>query len=294
MLGLLNMAKPAGITSRDVVNRIQRLVRPAKVGHAGTLDPLATGVLVVAVGSATRLIEQIQSGSKSYRATFMLGRSSDSDDAEGEVRVHADAPVPSLEQIQMAAEKFQGVIDQVPPVYSAVKVAGRRAYDRARRGEEVTLTARPVTIHQLTIVSYEYPRLILDIDCGSGTYIRSLGRDLAQALGTTAIMSALERTAISVFKLETATPLDAMQTRADVAQHFVPMVWAVPDWPRVTVSDEELTEIRHGRTIVRPCQSEAELQQQYAAIDPHGQLVALLTRRSPTTLGPTLNLKDEG
>ncbi|MFM9116495.1 MAG: tRNA pseudouridine(55) synthase TruB [Planctomycetota bacterium] len=290
MLGLLNMAKPAGITSRDVVNRIQRLVRPAKIGHAGTLDPLATGVLVVAIGSATRLIEQVQAGPKSYRATFLLGRSSDSDDTEGEVTVHAAAPVPTAEQLALQAAKFLGVIQQVPPVYSAVRVGGRRAYDRARRGEQITLTARPVTIHRLAIITYDYPQLILEINCSSGTYIRSIGRDLAVALNTTAIMSALERTAVSRFRIEDATQLEALQTREDVERHQVPLLWAVEDWPRVTVTAQELIEIRHGRTIICPTTLDPSNAAHVAAVDERGELVALLTARPHSTLGPTLNL----
>ncbi|MFM9067566.1 MAG: tRNA pseudouridine(55) synthase TruB, partial [Planctomycetota bacterium] len=198
--------------------------------------------------------------------------------------------VPTAEQLALQAAKFLGVIQQVPPVYSAVRVGGRRAYDRARRGEQITLTARPVTIHRLAIITYDYPQLILEIDCSSGTYIRSIGRDLAVALNTTAIMSALERTAVSRFRIEDATQLEALQTREDVERHQVPLLWAVEDWPRVTVTAQELIEIRHGRTIVCPTTLDPSNAAHVAAVDERGELVALLTARPHSTLGPTLNL----
>ena len=201
MFGLLNVHKPAGITSRDVVNRIQRVVRPVKVGHAGTLDPLATGVLVICLGSATRLIEYVQRMPKHYRGTFLLGRKSDTEDIEGEIEVLDAAPQPSIDEIHAALPQFVGTIRQRPPAYSALKVGGKRAYQLARAGQEVQLAARPIEVYSLSLQHYEYPEIVLDIQCGSGTYVRSLGRDLADGLGTGAVMSALERTAIGDFDL---------------------------------------------------------------------------------------------
>ena len=200
MFGFLNLNKPAGVTSRDVVNQVQRLVRPEKVGHAGTLDPLATGVLVVCVGRATRLTEYVQRMPKHYSATFLFGRQSDTEDIDGQVIELADPPQPKRDQIEATLPKFLGEIQQVPPAYSALKVEGRRAYDLARRGEDVQLAARPVVIYELRIVAYEYPELRLDIVCGSGTYVRSLGRNIARTVGTQAVMSALVRTAIGNFR----------------------------------------------------------------------------------------------
>src|SRR5690606_32379886 len=147
MFGVLNINKPPEWTSRDVVNRVQRLVRPAKAGHAGTLDPLATGVLVVAIGSATRLISYVQRLPKHYRGTFLLGRTSPSDDTELEATLLADAPIPTREEIEKQLGAFVGEIQQRPPIYSAIKVQGRKAYDRARGGEAMELAARPVTVH---------------------------------------------------------------------------------------------------------------------------------------------------
>jgi tRNA pseudouridine55 synthase len=208
MIGLLNINKPTGKTSRDVVNHVQRLVRPAKVGHAGTLDPLATGVLVVCVGPATRLIQYVQQMPKRYRATFLLGCRSDSDDTELEV-TPVDAPAATRSAIETALPNFVGTIQQRPPAFSAIKVKGKRAYDLARNGEQIQLEARPITIHGIDIVSYDYPELVLDIRCGSGTYIRSIGRDLAEQLGTAAVMSALERTEIGRFRATDAATLDS-------------------------------------------------------------------------------------
>src|SRR5262245_59991053 len=151
MFGLLNVDKPAGMTSRYVVNRVQRLVKPHKVGHAGTLDPLATGVLVVAIGQATRLIEYVQRMSKVYQGVFLLGRTSDTEDVEGQITEHPSAPIPTVADTQAALPGFIGAIEERPPAYSALKVAGRRAHELARRGDTVELLPRTVHIHSLEI-----------------------------------------------------------------------------------------------------------------------------------------------
>ena len=194
LFGLLNIDKPRGLTSRDAVNRVERLVRPAKAGHAGTLDPLATGVLVICVGQATRLIQYVQQMRKQYRATFLLGCTSESDDTERELVAIPNAIVPTLEQIDAALPQFMGDIQQRPPAHSAIKIGGKRAYKLARKGADFELAERTVTIHQINLLRYEYPELELDVECGSGTYIRSLGRDLGAASGIGGVMSALERT----------------------------------------------------------------------------------------------------
>src|SRR5436190_8799230 len=199
MFGLLNVDKPSGLTSRDVVNRVQRLVKPHKVGHAGTLDPLASGVLVVCVGPATRLIEYVQRMPKRYLATFLLGRRSETEDIEGAVTELTDTPVPTVEQAHGALPNFVGRIQQLPPAFSALKVDGQRAYALARKGETPDLQPRPIEVYSVELVEYSYPQLVLDIRCGSGTYVRSLGRDIARALGTEAVMSALVRTEIGPF-----------------------------------------------------------------------------------------------
>lgn len=276
MFGLLNLHKPPGCTSRDVVNRVQKLVRPEKVGHAGTLDPLATGVLVIAIGGATRLVEYVQQQPKSYLATFLLGRHSDTEDIEGRVVELEQPPLPDRDEIQAALPQFTGEIDQVPPAYSALKVAGRRAYALARSGALVELVARKVTIHELRLVDYAYPTLQLEIVCSSGTYVRALGRDLARALGTAAVMSALVRTAIGPFRLDDAVSGDEL-THESIARHLRPAGAAVSRLPRLELDHREVTELLHGRPLLRPglLSTAAE----FAAFDQSGELVAILVPR---------------
>jgi tRNA pseudouridine55 synthase len=280
MFGFLNLRKPAGCTSRDVVNRIQKLVRPEKVGHAGTLDPLATGVLVVALGNATRLVEYVQQQPKSYRATFLLGRHSDTEDIEGKVVELASPRVPTSTELLAVIPKFLGEIDQVPPAYSALKVSGRRAYALARRGEEVKLEARKITIHSLQVTDYTYPALQLDIACSSGTYVRSLGRDLARALGTEAVMSALDRTHIGSFTADDAFDPEEV-TRNNVLHLLEPARAAVRHLPELSLEHGEVTELLHGRPVQRRREEVASIAAgaELAGFDPAGELVAILTPR---------------
>lgn len=274
MIGILNINKPTGWTSRDVVNRVQRLVRPAKAGHAGTLDPLATGVLVVCVGQATRLIEYVQRMPKRYVGTFQLGVTSPSDDTETELTAVAAAQVPTLAELQQAAPKFVGCIEQRPPAYSAIKLQGQRAYELARRGQEVELRSRPVTVHSIEVMRYEHPELVLDIRCGSGTYIRSLGRDLAESLGTGAVMSELIRTDIGDFNVEqSCTPEEVLEQ--GVEPFLQPASGAVANLPTITLTDSDMEDIRHGRSIDRRDLDAAEV----AAMDSLGRLVAVLVPR---------------
>ena len=285
--GLLNLNKPAGITSRQVVNRVQRAARRAKMGHAGTLDPLATGVLVVCVGAATRLIEYVQRMPKTYRGIFLLGRHSPSEDVDSEVTELRNPPVPTPQQIAAAARSLVGRIEQRPPAYSALKVAGRRAYKLARKGEQVELKPRPVMVHRIEVQAYDYPSLTLEVECGSGTYIRSLGRDLAESLGTAAVMSALVRTSIGSFRLEEA--IDPEKLRKDnLGDHLCPPSRAVELLPRVELSAGEIARIRHGLAIAR--QTSLPGDDEIAALDAAGQLVAVLAPRGPSLWGPLRNL----
>ena len=248
--GLLNLNKPAGATSRQAVDIVQRLTRPAKAGHAGTLDPLATGVLVVCVGAATRLIGYVQRMPKRYTGTFLLGRQSPTEDIEGDVTDLPNAAVPTRDEIAAAAGRLIGRLEQRPPAFSALKVHGRPAYQLARQGKPVDLAPRPVEIHRIEIVAYQYPELVLDVSCGSGTYIRSLGRDLAESLGTSAVMSALTRLSIGPFSLEAS--VDPWELNRDTWQRFLlPPDRAIEYLPRVQLSDEEVTHIRNGLTIDR-------------------------------------------
>ncbi len=290
MFGILNVNKPAGWTSRDVVNRVQRLVRPAKAGHAGTLDPLATGVLVVCVGQATRLISYVQQMPKTYEATFLLGRISPSEDIETEITELPDAPQPALVEIEARLPQFLGTIEQRPPAYSALKVKGQRAYKLAREGQTVELKSRPVEIYELKIDSYQYPELKLTMRCGSGTYVRSLGRDLAESLGTGAVMSALERTAIGEFGVDEGLGIEQLDDEL-ITKNLVAPLTAVSHLPRLELSDTQWEELRHGRLIsveeagVVP-KSEEEI---LVAVNSSGELAALVREKRPGLLGAVSN-----
>ena len=275
LFGLLNVDKPAGLTSRDVVNRVQRIARGAKVGHAGTLDPLATGVLVLGLGPATRLVEYVQRMKKVYRGTFLFGRTSDTEDIQGTVVQLDDAPRPSRQQVEAALPQLIGTIQQMPPAFSALKVGGRRAYDLARRGQTVELKPRPVQVYSIRLLAYEYPELHLEITCGSGTYIRSLGRDLAEALGTGAVMSALERTAIGEFQLDNACRLDNLDEET-LIDRLLPPRLAVSRLATVELDDDQIGRIMHGLAIENRWQCDGD---EVAAVNRTGQLVAILTPR---------------
>ena len=287
LCGLLILNKPAGVTSRDVVDIALRSVRPAKAGHAGTLDPLATGVLVVCAGSATRLIRYVQQMRKCYTGTFLLGRSSPTEDIEGDVTELCNPLVPERDQIEEAAAGLTGDILQRPPAFSAKKVLGQRAYALARLGKAVRLKSHRVTIHRLDVLRYEYPELVLNVECSSGTYVRSLGRDLAERLGTAAVMSALVRTAIGPFRITEATTPGELN-RENVAQRLLPPLAAVADLPRCELSEDSLQTIRRGASV--PCPANLPEAAEFAGVDTCGRLVALLVPRGPGRLGPKVNL----
>ncbi len=285
MFGIINLNKPTGMTSRRAVDHVERLVRPAKAGHAGTLDPLACGVLVICLGAATRLIEYVQQMPKRYRATFLLGRSSPTEDLEGEITMLDAPPRPSCDEIQDAIVGMTGEIQQRPPAFSALKIKGKRAYDLARAGKQVDLPARPVTIYELELIEYEYPRLLLDVQCSAGTYIRSLGRDLAESLGTAAVMSALTRTAVGCFTLDTACHVNAL-TSDNLADHLLPAALAVGSMPRLQLSADELALIANGQAIDRDFPPHHN---EFAGLDLTGRLRSILAVKHPGKLGPKRN-----
>lgn len=271
--GLLNIDKPAGMTSRKVVDVVARLVKPAKAGHAGTLDPLATGVLVVCVGPATRLIGMVQAQPKTYRATFRLGFRSDTDDIEGNVVETTPTPVITRADVERLLPRFVGRIEQVPPRYSAVHVEGRRAYDLARRGEEVALKPRTVDVYRIELIALAGRELKLEIECGSGTYVRSIGRDLGELLGCGAVMSELVRTRIGAFRLEDAIALDSL-TRQTLADALLPATIAVSELRRYQCTASDLESIRRGRPIQAPDLGGAA-GAMVAVVAPDGSLAAL-------------------
>jgi len=291
---ILNLNKPSGMSSRQAVDCVKRLVKPAKVGHAGTLDPLATGVLVVCIGRATRLIEFVQQMPKRYLATFLLGHTSPTEDIEGEVIELLDPPVPSREQIEQACATFVGTIQQRPPAFSALKVGGKRAYELARRGQAVDLRPRAVTIYTLQLIDYEYPRLVLDVRCGSGTYIRSLGRDLAESLGTGAVMSALVRTEIGPFGIENA--IDPRELTASVLRTAVqPPQAALGGLPSIVLDDFEIHAVAHGRFVSRDVAiGLVKNDDLIVAMDCDDHMVALLKRGDDGSLRPYINFIAKG
>ncbi len=277
MIGFLNIHKSAGMTSHDVVGRVRRLVgRQVKVGHAGTLDPAATGVLPVALGKATRLIEYLADMRKGYRAVVALGSSTTTDDAEGDVVQRLPVPPLTQEQIEAALEPLRGDILQVPPMYSALHHQGQRLYDLARAGKTVARPPRPVTIDRLELLALAQQQLTLDITCSKGTYIRSLARDLGAALGCGAHLAALERTFVGPFAADQAVPLDVLQQPdADLNRFVLPPETALADWPIVHLTPQQCQDIRHGRAILLLPMAEKRA----CAHDTEGTLLALLRQQ---------------
>lgn len=246
MFGLLNVNKPPGPTSHDVVARARRLLpRRTRVGHAGTLDPFAGGVLVLCVGAATRLADYVQAAPKRYRAEATFGAVSTTDDPEGEI-VPRDVPTPPTARDLVALlPRFVGEIQQTPPAHSAVHVQGRRAYELARAGRDVTLPARTVRVYSLELLAYDWPRAVLDVRCASGTYVRSLVRDLGEALGVGAYCSGLTRSAVGEFHLEHAREPDAL----DPARDLLPGRLAVGHLPKVRLGEDDLALVANGRPV---------------------------------------------
>jgi tRNA pseudouridine55 synthase len=245
--GLLVIDKPGGITSRDAVNRVQRwFPRGTKIGHTGTLDPLATGVLVVCIGAATRLADYVQAMGKSYASRFRLGATSTSDDADGDITETHAQPV-SREAIDAALARFVGAIEQLPPSVSALKVDGKRAHDLARMGEEVKLAPRPVRIEAIRVLGYEWPHLDVEVDCGKGTYIRSIARDLGAALGVGGLVQTLRRTRVGPFAAEQGVGVDAPPAELKLR----PMADALAGMPCVRVTADEARRLRQGQRLAR-------------------------------------------
>jgi tRNA pseudouridine55 synthase len=245
--GLLVVDKPAGWTSHDVVARMRRVAATRRVGHAGTLDPMATGVLVIGVGRATRLLGHLSLADKDYDATIRLGASTTTDDADGEIVEEHDADGVEDDAIATAMQRLTGEIEQVPAAVSAIKVDGVRAYERARQGETVELKPRPVRVDRFELARRDGRDLDVHVTCSTGTYVRALARDLGTALGVGAHLTRLRRTRVGGFTIGDAVTL------ADVERELV--ITPLPDavdaaFPRVEVTDEEARRIAHGQRLV--------------------------------------------
>ena len=248
--GLLNVCKARGFTSHDVVAVVRRTLGTRRVGHAGTLDPLAEGVLPVCVGRYTRLVDLIADTEKGYYTEIEVGARTTTDDAEGEVIERGAVPALTPETLEPFLAPFRGAIEQVPPAFSAIKVAGRRAYDLARRGAAPELAARPVTIHRLELLDWAAPRLTLLVVCSKGTYIRSLARDLGEALGCGAHLTRLVRLWVGSFGLEDAVSLDEIgqaQTSGQLDAVLRSADDALAGLPALVVPDRRIVDLGHGR-----------------------------------------------
>ena len=224
MFGFLVLNKPDGITSRAALNQLNKCIWPSKLGHAGTLDPLATGVLVACVGPATRLTRYVQQMHKKYTASFCLGLESPTEDIEGDVTTLKNARHVTADELVAVLPNFLGTIMQTPPRFSALRVDGKRAYDLAREGTEIELKPRPIQIDDLQLREFDYPDFRLEITCGSGTYVRSLGRDIAQRLGSDAVMTALTRTAIGDFRIADALEIEHLNREICEANLLSPIL----------------------------------------------------------------------
>ncbi|HLU54680.1 MAG TPA: tRNA pseudouridine(55) synthase TruB [Pseudonocardia sp.] len=245
--GLVIVDKPAGMTSHDVVARLRRILRTRKIGHAGTLDPMATGVLVCGVGRGTKILGHLALDTKAYTATIRLGVTTRTDDAEGEVVATADASGVTDAAIEEAMAALTGDIEQVPSAVSAIKVNGQRAYARVRAGEEVVLAARPVTVSEFRLLARRGPDLDVAVECSSGTYVRALARDLGAALGVGGHLTALRRTRVGPFTLDHARTLEALEADPSAV---VPLDAAVAmAFPRRDLDAAQAADISHGRPL---------------------------------------------
>jgi tRNA pseudouridine55 synthase len=245
--GVLVVDKPAGPTSHDIVDRARRALGTRRVGHTGTLDPFATGVLVLCVGRATRLARFLAASDKTYRARVRLGFATTTDDLTGTALGPPHAEAVGEGALGAALAALVGTFDQVPPAFSARQVAGRRLYELARRGEAVARAATPVSVHAIELVACEGDSLELELRCSAGTYVRALARDLGERLGTGAHLTALRRTHSGGFGLDQAVPGDGLD--ASAAARLVPLRELLPELPAVTIGDEGRRAVGHGREL---------------------------------------------
>ena len=288
--GILLVDKPGGMTSHDVVARARRALGTRKVGHAGTLDPMATGLLVLGVEGATRLLTFIVGLDKTYEATIRLGVATDSDDADGQTTAVTDASALDVDRIRAAIQPLTGAISQVPSRVSAIKVDGRRAYDLARQGVEVELAARSVTVSRFDVLAERREGQTVDldvvVDCSSGTYIRALARDLGAALGVGGHLTALRRTRIGPFDLAEAASLDDLSA----ARLASPADTAAAVLGRIDVTADEARDLRHGKRLAGAA---VRLEGPHAAaIAPDGSLVGIVERRG-SDLKSAMNMPEE-
>jgi len=280
-VGLIVVDKPGGMTSHDVVSRVRRLARTRRVGHGGTLDPMATGVLVVGVGRATRMLTYVIGADKRYQATIRLGESTVTDDAEGEVVTRASAVAVTDDQIRAGLARQTGTIAQVPTAVSAIKINGKRAYARARAGESVELAARTVTISAIDIGDIRRGGDLIDVDvdvaCSTGTYIRAIARDLGAFLGVGGHLIALRRTAVGGLTLDEASTLDELTERVEAGGSPIGMTLdeaATRFFARRDATPDEATVLSHGGPL-----APVGIEGPYAVFGPDGTVIAIVAER---------------
>jgi len=276
--GVLVIDKPVGLTSHDIVQIVRRGTNIKRAGHTGTLDPRASGVLIVLLGPAVRLSEYVSASDKRYQAILKLGSNTDTYDSEGDQLTQADlVPVEEITEshFEETLQGFVGEIEQVPPPFSAVKIKGRKAYEFAREGEEVDLEPRLISVYSLELLEWDSPEAVIDVYCSSGTYVRSLAYDLGKKLGTGAHLIGLRRTKSGRFTLRDAVPLRKLRETFENGtwyQYLIPAAEALSDWPAVDLTDEQIEAIRHGHRVPAAHKT-ANLAR---GISLQGELVALL------------------
>jgi tRNA pseudouridine55 synthase len=284
--GIINVNKPPGRTSFSVVAQLKRLSGAKRAGHAGTLDPDATGVLPVCLGRGTRVIEYLMDTSKGYRAEIALGAATDTYDAAGQVTMRGDASGITPEQIEAALEQFRGSIRQTPPMYSALKMNGRPLYELARAGVTVERKSRPVKIHKLEITAWQPPVLSVDVECSKGTYIRSLAHDLGEALGCGGHLKSLVRTRCGIFTIEDAVPLPHLEesfARGDWPQFLKPIDSVLGHHAAATVDAATELMIKQGKPVTLEAVTDGE-SPYCRAYGPDGRFLAILKRLPDTEL----------
>ncbi|MDA1357993.1 tRNA pseudouridine(55) synthase TruB [Glycomyces luteolus] len=279
--GLIVVDKPQGITSHGVVSRMRRICGTRKVGHGGTLDPMATGVLIVAIGKATKLLTYVSGLDKSYAATIRLGQATVTDDAEGEVTASVDASAVADAAIRDGLAAMTGEIDQVPSAVSAVKIDGQRAYKRVREGETVELKARRVTIASIEVGAIrregEFVDVDVDVSCSSGTYIRAIARDLGSVLGVGGHLTALRRTRIGGFGIDTAATLETLSDRSEAGEPLGALTMgeaAARLMPTRTATEAEAKALSYGKPL-----DAAGIEGRYAVLSENGDLLAVMTEK---------------
>ena len=292
--GILLVDKAAGETSYDVVRRTKRIAGRKKVGHAGTLDPFSTGLLIVMLGRGTKLMPFLMEGPKRYRAEVLLGVETGTQDPEGRVVEEKAVPELTRDRVEGALERFVGEIEQVPPAFSAVHVEGTRAYKLARKGLDVRMQSRRVVIHAIDLLSVDPPRLSLDVRCSSGTYVRSLARDLGRALGTVGHLAGLRRIASGSFRVEEALAsglLYGEEGRKKLGEHLIPLPRALPDMASIRVERPMAARIRNGyhpaRAEILPARTDTGAAGRHVQLLCDGELVAVIKTTPKASGGET-------